>query len=279
RFLLEVIYECLVDSGLKLKTFQSERTGCYIAYSFSDTDAIQTSLDIEASKSKFVNSGPSILSSVVRHFGLTGPAITIDTACSSSLSVLNRAVRDLTLNQCRYAIVAGKCTSIIDNPNASLRFLRLNMLSPNGTSNVFDKNANGYVRADGMAAILLARNFIIWVIFLIIFCFFLSGITYPSSQSQANLLTSLYHDISTNQIAYVEAHGTGTQAGDKNEAQSLGTVLSEGRPSPLLVGSVKSNMGHGEAVAGLAGIIKCLLSIHHGRIPGNLNYKIPNPEI
>ncbi|XP_050414816.1 fatty acid synthase isoform X2 [Patella vulgata] len=282
RILAEVTYESIVDSGLDLSHLQKDVVGYYLACTFSDADVVKTSQTLHANR---LNHGSSVLSSVMSKFKFKGPACSIDTACSSSFSALHTACRDLEMGKCKYAIVAG--ANLIDNPNCSLKFHRLGMLSPTGTSNVFDKSANGYVRSDGVAAILISRReedmkrIYASIDDIGVNCdgYKEEGIVYPSESSQANLLSSLYNKISVNDVAYVESHGTGTQAGDKIETTAIASVLCKSRKKPLLVGSVKSNMGHCEAAAGLAGLIKCLLSIHHGKIPGNLNFKTPNPAI
>ncbi|KAL5021633.1 hypothetical protein ScPMuIL_000788 [Solemya velum] len=281
--LLEVTYECVVDSGLLLQDLQKSRTGFYLACFLSDFDAVETSRCLTSSRLSIAS---CLAGCVTQWFGFRGPMITVDTACSSSLSALHIAVIDLMTRKCDFAVVAG--VNIILNPVWVQQMLYLNMLSPQGQSRVFDKEANGYVRAEGVASILLARSPDIChrvyasVVNIDVNCdgYVSEGITFPNQDAQSELLKKVYDDcgLTGDDLAYIEGHSTGTQAGDRVEMGGL-RVLYEHRKLPLLMGAVKSNMGHTEATAGLAGLLKCILIAHHQVIPPNRNFKEMNPKI
>ncbi|XP_046574357.1 fatty acid synthase-like isoform X2 [Haliotis rubra] len=284
RLLFEVTYESVVDSGLTLSSLRSDRTGLYVACTFSDADAITTSA---VTDSVHANLRSTLLQQLNAWYRFQGPVASVDTACSSSVSALQMAVTDLITGRCNYAVVTG--VNLILSPNCSQSFNRLGMLSPTGDSHVFDISANGYVRSDGVAVLILARNpercerIYATIADIAVNCdgYKVEGIVYPSRSSQGNLLRSLYGEklIPTSSLAYVEAHGTGTQAGDCLELNAILDGLCEGRDEPLLVGSVKSNMGHCEAASGLSAVVKCIMSIYHGMIPPCLHYKTPNEGI
>ncbi|KAL3859308.1 hypothetical protein ACJMK2_009533, partial [Sinanodonta woodiana] len=284
RHVLEVVYECIIDSGLTYHELQRERTGVYLAVFGSDMDLIETS---RCNNMEHVSLSSFMCGEVMRKFRLTGPTATVDTACSSSIAALEIAVNDLKQGRCKYAIVAS--SNLILYPQFSQQMLVLNMLSPKGQSLVFDKDADGYVRAEGVAAILLTRaaeecrRVYASVVDVGINCdgYKTEGITNPSRESQSSLMRELYtrSRIDVEAVKYVEAHGTGTQAGDTTELSGLADVFCKNRSVPLLVGSVKSNMGHSEATAGLASIIKCILALQHKILPPNRNFTTPNPNI
>ncbi|XP_071103570.1 fatty acid synthase-like [Haliotis cracherodii] len=284
RLLLEVTYESVVDSGLTLSSLRADKTGLYLACTFSDADVITNSA---ATDSEHINLRSTLVQQLNTWYRFQGPVMTVDTACSSSVSALQMAVTDLITGRCNYAVVTG--VNLILSPNCSQSFNRLGMLSPTGESHVFDISANGYVRSDGVAVVILARNpercerIYATIADIAVNCdgYKEEGIVYPSRSSQSNLLRSLYGEklIPTSSLAYVEAHGTGTQAGDRLELNAIMDALCDGRDEPLLVGSVKSNMGHCEAASGLSAVVKCILSIYHGMVPACLHYKTPNEGI
>ncbi|KAK3611423.1 hypothetical protein CHS0354_027151 [Potamilus streckersoni] len=284
RHVLEVVYECIVDSGLTYHELQRERTGVYMAIFGSDMDLLETS---RCNNMEHVSLSSFMCGEVMRQFRLTGPTATVDTACSSSIAALDIAVTDLKLGRCKYAIVAS--SNLILYPQFSQQMFVLNMLSPKGQSLVFDKDADGYVRAEGVAAILLTRTaedcrrVYANVVDVGINCdgYKTEGITNPSRESQVSLMRELYSrsGIDVEAVKYIEAHGTGTQVGDTTELGGLADVFCKNRSVPLLVGSVKSNMGHSEATAGLASIIKCVLALQNKMLPPNRNFNTPNPNI
>ncbi|XP_041375027.1 fatty acid synthase-like [Gigantopelta aegis] len=284
RLLLEVIHECIVDSGLTFSDIEAAKTGFYLACTFSDVDEVTTSLMAD---SCWLNVKSEIVSQLSQMFGFDGPVISVDTACSSAFAAIDVAIGDLITGRCKYAIVAG--INLVISPNVSLRFHRLGMLSPTGDSHVYDQSADGYVRSDGVAVIFLSqaesacKRIYASLIDIAISCdgYKEEGVLYPSHFAQSSLLKLIYsrNGVKNKDISYIEMHGTGTQAGDLIETSALADVLCQERDEPLFVGSVKSNMGHCEATSGLAGLIKCILSMHHGVVPACLHYKTANPNI
>ncbi|XP_061197314.1 fatty acid synthase-like [Saccostrea echinata] len=284
RHLYEVCSECVVDSGLSLSVLQNNTTGIYLACFLPDSDALETSRE---AISKLCTTVPMMAGHLMEYFGFSGPMMTVDTGCSSSLSALEMAVSDLNAGKCQFAMVTG--ANLLLNPSYFQQMMQLGMLNPSGHSNVFDAKAGGYVRAEGVVAVLLTRNVTICkrvylsISDILTNCdgFKSEGITFPNSQSQAKLMSTIYSrdDIDVNDIAYVEAHSTGTKAGDPVEANGIVQALCEGRHKPLLVGSVKASMGHSEATAGLASLVKCIMIARHGTIPPQINYDSQNPKI
>ncbi|XP_033755905.1 fatty acid synthase-like [Pecten maximus] len=284
RHLLEVTYECIVDSGLKEKTLQDNVTGLYLACFLPDTDPIETT---KYSKSKLCTTTPLLTGHITSYFGWKGPAVSVDTACSSSLSALEMAETDLRTGRCQFAVVAS--VNVIINPVYLQQMAILGMLNPTGESKVFDRDAGGYVRAEGVAAIILTRRETLCrriyatLVDVMTNCdgYTPEGISFPNDLTQKKLLQAIYKraGVESDQLAYMELHSTGTKVGDKVEVGAVTDVLSPGRSTPLPIGSVKGNMGHSEATAGMASLMKCLLVARHRKIPPQLNYVNPNPRI
>ena len=310
RVLFEVAYEAIVDAGYNPVDLKGSQTGVFVGNMFMEAlDA--TSND---SKSRQIGYGltgacDSMLSNYLSfYFDFKGPSLTVNTACSASLAAFDLAVKSLLCGQCDYAIAAG--TNLLLKPGTALHMLRLGMLAKDGMCKTFDSSADGYVRSEGIIAVLLttkesARRAYAQVLNSMSSCdgYKVEGIAYPSSESQRELIWAVHYEagLDPNDTFYVEAHGTGTKAGDYEECKALdeaiaksklGTsekqreddkyVMSEHgheRLQSLLVGSVKSNMGHCEAASGLAGVIKVILSYQHGLVPPNIHYKSANPRI
>ncbi|XP_069113193.1 fatty acid synthase-like isoform X2 [Argopecten irradians] len=284
RHLLEVTYECVVDSGLSEKTLQNNITGLYLACFLPDTDPIETT---KYSKSKLCTTTPLLTGHISSYFGWKGPAVSVDTACSSSLSAMEMAETDLRTGRCHFAVVAS--VNVIINPVYLQQMAILGMLNPTGESKVLDRDAGGYVRAEGVAAIILTRQEALCKRIyatledVMTNCdgYTPEGISFPNELTQKKLLEAIYKraGVQSDQLAYMELHSTGTKVGDKVEVGAVTDVLSPGRSSPLPIGSVKGNMGHSEATAGMASLMKCLLVARYRKIPPQLNYVNPNPRI
>src|SRR6266581_2330762 len=289
RLLLAISYEAIRGAGFVPEELRGATAGVYVGACTSDADGLYSSRpegitgyeNTGCAKSMFANR-------LSFFFDFRGPSLTIDTACSSSLVAFDAAVRALAVGECDYALVAG--ANLILHPSSTVGFARLKMLSPDGTCRAFDADAKGYVRAEGIVALFLtrperARRVIASVLGSGVNSdgYTEQGITFPSGAAQSRLLQSVYKraGIAPRSVVYVEAHGTGTRVGDPQEASALVEVLCRDRDAqtPLLVGSVKSNMGHAEGAAGLAGVLKVLLAMEHGTIPANLHFKTPNPDI
>jgi phthiocerol/phenolphthiocerol synthesis type-I polyketide synthase D len=212
---------------------------------------------------------------------LRGPSMIVDTACSSSLVSTHLAVQALRAGEADVALAGG--VNVLLSPTITVTFDRAGATSPDGHCKAFDASADGMVRAEGCGAVVLKR---------------LSdalrgsgvnsdgrsnGLVAPNSDAQKSLLRDVYSSagIDPREVDYVEAHGTGTFLGDPIEAKAVGEVLGAGREpgAPLLLGSAKSNFGHMESAAGIAGLIKTVLALHHRTIPPSAHYKEPNPHI
>ncbi|MCG6968909.1 MAG: acyltransferase domain-containing protein, partial [Gammaproteobacteria bacterium] len=290
RLLMEVSYEAIKSAGVNPSDLSGTNTGVFVGASSNDADSIfGASID---GLSGYENTGcaSSMFANRLSYsFNFTGPSETIDTACSSSLVALHAAMQALALGECDRALVAG--CNVILRPNTTVGFKKLKMVAEDGTSRSFDEKGSGFARAEGIVAILLCKESLAHRIIATVLGsatnndgYTEQGITYPSGQAQHNLLCGLYQrqGIDPAQVKYIEAHGTGTHAGDPQEANALTDFFCATRPAselPLLIGSVKSNMGHSEPAAGLAGMVKVLLSMEHKLIPANLHYDSPNPEI
>ena len=287
RLLLEVSYEALVDAGISLNEIKGTRTGVYVGT--CSADALKGWSQKKEAMTGYENTGCAscMLSNRLSYFyDLGGPSETIDTACSSSLVALHRAVTDLETGICDYAIVGG--TSVILWPSVSWGLNKLKMLSPDGSCKAFDASANGFARAEGVIVLVLTNgknnghhpyakilgtgvNSCGWNP---------GGITVPKAEAQKRLFREVCQKaaIVPGDIEYVEAHGTGTVVGDGEELTAIYDVY--GRENTgLIVGSVKSNMGHCEGAAGLAGVVKTLLCFEQEILVPNLHLQTPNPKL
>ena len=220
-----------------------------------------------------------------------GPSMAIDTACSSSLVAVHLACRSLRDGECTVALAGG--VNVILSPALMINFTKDRLMAPDGRCKTFDAGADGFVRGEGAGIVVLkplsralADNDPIYAVIrgtAINQDGRTNGLIAPSRQSQEAVLAAAYRraGLSPGTAQYVEAHGTGTFLGDAIEANALGTVLADGRPpgSRCLIGSVKTNIGHLEAAAGVAGLIKVALALRHRAIPPSLNFVEPNPEI
>lgn len=287
RMLLEVVYEAIADAGVNPTTVRGSRTGVFIGCSASEShDAWSGDLDkivgyemTGCTRSMFANR-------ISYFFDFKGPSFAIDTACSSSLLALDTALRAIRSGQCESAVVGG--CSLCLNPSTSLQFSKLGMLSPDARCKAFDASGNGYVRSEAVVAIYLQKESTAKRIYATMVHSKSNsdgnkteGITFPSGQVQARLLREVYSEagVDPSEVSYVEAHGTGTKVGDPQELNAIVDVFCKNRSEPLLIGSTKSNMGHPEPASGLTSMAKVLIAMEDGKIPANLHFKNPNPDI
>merc|ERR1719309_1619296 len=221
-------------------------------------------------------------------FDFKGPSFVVDTACSSSLLAFHHAIVAIRTGQCDSAIVGGLHLCL--KPHTALQFHRLSMLSQDGACKAFDASGNGYVRSEAAIAVFLQGNKAANRIYATVVHTKSNtdgnksqGVTFPSGQVQKELLNEIYSEagVLPTSVSYVEAHGTGTKVGDPQEINAIADVFCTGRESgkPLLVGSVKSNMGHSEPASGLCSLAKVVIAMEAGKIPGNLHFKNPNTNI
>ena len=224
-------------------------------------------------------------------WGCMGPAVTVDTACSSSLVAVHQACQALRLGECDLALAGG--VNVLLSPATMINFSRARMLAPDGRCKTFDAAADGYVRGEGCGVVVVKRlddairdgDRIRAVIrgSAVNQDGASGGLTVPNGMAQQRVIAEALQraGVAAGDVDYLEAHGTGTSLGDPIEVQAAGAAFGAGRdPSrPLLIGSVKTNIGHLEAAAGIAGLIKVILSLEHEVLPKHLNFRNPSPHI
>ena len=292
RLLLEASWEAFEDGGLTLEKLRGSPIGVFVGISTMDFATLQNAGGEHSVADIFSVTGStmSIAANRISYcFDLRGPSLVMDTACSSALTACHVACQSLWRGDCSQAVVAG--VNAILNHDSYVAFSRMSMLSPDGRCKAFDASANGFVRAEGVGAIILKPLSAAQADGDKIYAVIrgtaanqdgrTNGITVPSPAAQEALVRQACRDagISPAKISYVEAHGTGTPVGDPIEANALGAALRDGRKNPCLIGSVKTNIGHLEAAAGIASLIKIALVLKHRIIPPSLHFKNPNPNI
>ncbi|MDJ0715613.1 MAG: beta-ketoacyl synthase N-terminal-like domain-containing protein [Prochloraceae cyanobacterium] len=291
RLLLEVSWEALENAGLSAERLAGSRSGVFIGVSSADYSRLyQNLLNTEA----YYGTGNalSIAANRLSYFlDWHGPSWVVDTACSSSLVAVHQACQSLLQGECNLALVGG--VNLMLTPQLTSTFSEAQMMSTKGRCKTFDAEADGYVRSEGCGVVVLKRlsdaladgDKIKAIIrgSAVNQDGLTNGINAPNGNSQQDVirLALAKAKVKPNQINYVEAHGTGTSLGDPIEVNSLKAVLMEGRESnqTCWIGSVKTNIGHLEAAAGIAGLIKVVLSLEHQEIPPHLNLKQLNPYI
>jgi acyl transferase domain-containing protein/NADPH:quinone reductase-like Zn-dependent oxidoreductase/acyl carrier protein len=290
RILLQLTWEALEDAGIRPSTLAGQEVGVFVGGSLSEY-AQPMYGDPSIADTHFATGNAfAVLANRLSHvFDLRGPSITIDTACSSSLVALHQAAESLRSGRVDTAIVGG--INILAAPTSYISFSQASMLSPTGRCRAFSADADGYVRGEGGAVVVLRRASLARQLQNPVHGFIVasdvnsdgrtSGISLPSQKAQEQLLRRIYGSgqVLADKLAFVEAHGTGTPAGDPIEAHALGIALGRRRTKPLSIGSVKTNIGHLEPASGLAGVIKSLLALNHGVLPPSLNFTEPNPGI
>ncbi len=296
RLMLETSWQALEDAGIDPDGLRGSRTGVYAG--ISNNEYRNLILDVsdtaEPAVSLYSVSGTSFNTAIGRvafALGLNGPAMAVDTACSSSLVAVHQAVVGLQRREADLAL-AGGVHAILSGRLSELRG-NAGMLSPDGQCKTFDASANGYVRGEGCGIMALKRlaeaeadGDRIWGVIrgaAINQDGASPGLTVPSGAAQQRVIEDALAraGLQPPDVDYVETHGTGTPVGDPIEALAVGTAYGKGRDPerPLLIGSVKTNIGHLEAAAGVAGLIKATLAMKRGVIPRHLNYREPNPDI
>ena len=296
RMMLETSWQALEDAGIDPQRLRDSRTGVYAGISNNEYRGLVLDADdtAEPAVSLYSVTGTSFNTAIGRvsyALGLAGPAIALDTACSSSLVAIHQAVSGLQRGEADLAL-AGGVHAILSGRLLEMR-ASAGMLSPDGRCATFDEAANGYVRGEGCGILVLKRlkdaeadGDRIWAV---IRSAALNqdgaspGLTVPSEEAQQRVMEDALRNagLTPSDVDYVEAHGTGTTVGDPIEANSTGKAYGRGRDpnDPLLIGSVKTNMGHLEAAAGVAGVMKVVLSMNQGRIPRHLHFTSPTPAV
>ena len=279
---------------MPLERLRGSRTGVFIGISTGDYGQLQHHPQPHRRLSAFTAQGCAISIAANRLsycFDLRGPSFALDTACSSSITAMDCGVKSLRCGESDCVVVGG--INLILTPEAFISFSAASMLSPDGRCKAFDASANGFVRAEGGGVVVMKRlqdalrdgdpisavvvesgvNQDVRT----------NGIAMPNFEAQKALLEDVCTraNVDPNNVRYIETHGTGTAVGDPTEAAALGSVFSTSRAvdRPLILGSVKTNIGHLEAGSGMASLIKALLIIQHREIPKNLHFNQPYPNI
>src|ERR1700751_76620 len=294
RIFLQTVWHTLEDAGYYKFRLAGSKTGGFVGVAANDYANLLAMAGIPVEAYSSTGNAHSVLANRVSYFfDWHGPSEAIDTACSSSLVAIHRAIESLASGSCNLAIAGG--VNVLLSPAAFMAFGKAGMLCPDGRCKSFDADANGYVRGEGVGAILLKplqqalrdRDHIYGIIrgSAENHGGRVQGLTVPNPNAQAWLLKDAYEKagIDPFSIGYIEAHGTGTSLGDPMEVNGLkkafGQNLDTVRDPRCAVASVKSNIGHLETAAGIAGVIKVLLSMRHRQIPGNLHLKRLDPYI
>ncbi|NBM18357.1 type I polyketide synthase [Streptomyces sp. GC420] len=292
RLLLEVGWEALDHAGIAAPVLRGTATGVFVGLSALEYGHLTTADLSRVTAWTSTGAAGSIAANRLSYLlDLRGPSITVDTACSSSLVAVHQACRSLRGGECDTALAAG--VNVLLSPAITANFDRADALAADGRCKPFDAAADGITRGEGCGVVVLKRltdarrdgDRVLAVIrgTAVNSDGRSAGLMAPNPHAQEALLRSALSDagVRGTDIDYVETHGTGTLLGDPIEAGALGAVLGSGRPAgrPLLIGSVKSNLGHLEGAAGIAGLIKTVLSLHHGQVPPSLHFRSPNPHI
>ncbi|MEM1241177.1 MAG: SDR family NAD(P)-dependent oxidoreductase [Cyanobacteria bacterium P01_H01_bin.26] len=291
RLLLEVSYSALENAGIPAFDQQGSATGVFVGLSFDDyaQRSVRSGNPDQIDAFSSLGNTRSIAAGRIAYvFGFQGPTMQLDTTCSSSLLAVHLACQSLRSGECNLALAGG--VNLMLSPEATIGFCKLQALSPDGRCKTFDAAADGYGRGEGCGVVVLKRlgdaianqdNILALVKGSAVNHDGVSnGLTAPNGSAQTAVIRQalLNARLEPRQIQYVEAHGTGTSLGDPIELISLNQAL-ESRFEPLLVGSVKTNFGHLEAAAGVAGLMKVILSLQHQEIPPHLHLDTPNPYI
>lgn len=294
RRLLELSWEALERAAINPQTLRGSKTSVYVGVTTNDYgEQIIRSHGLKDLDSFFLsgNTTNAIAGRISYFFGFQGASLTVDTACSSSLTGIHLACQSLRSGESDVALAAG--TNLILAPDASVATCSTQMLSPSGRCRTFSKDADGYVRSEGAGVVVLKRlsdaekdgNPILALVrgSAINQDGASAGLTVPNGPAQESLIRQALENagMQSSDISYLEAHGTGTPLGDPIEVRSAAAVYCKDRAAdkPLLLGSVKTNIGHLEACAGMAGFIKSVLSIHNKVIPPHLHFDKPNDAI
>lgn len=294
RLLLEVAWESLEHAGQVPEQLARSQTGVFIGISSNDYQQVLKGGGSATDINAYLGTGNAFSIAANRlsyFFDFRGPSLAVDTACSSSLVAVHLACQSLRSGESDLALAGG--VNLLLCPEVTLIFSQAHMMAPDGRCKTFDARANGYVRAEGCGVVVLKRLGDAVRdgdrIFSTIRGSAINqdgrsnGITAPNGPAQETVIRRALANAKANpsKIGYVELHGTGTSLGDPIEAEALGNVLAQGRnlDHRCAVGSVKTNIGHLEAAAGIAGLIKVALSLHHQQIPASLHFQKPNPYI
>lgn len=292
RLLLQVAWEALEDAGQPVERLAGTPAGVFVGIATNDYGRIQMSDARQIDGYVGTGNAMSIAANRISYlFDLRGPSMAVDTACSSSLVAVHLACQSLSNRECPVALAGG--VNLILSPWIAINFTKAGVMAPDGRCKAFDSRANGYVRGEGAGVVVLKPLLNALAdgdpVYAVIRGSAVNqdgrtnGLMAPNRYSQEAVLREAYAraGVSPGEIQYIEAHGTGTLLGDPIEAAALGAVLATGRPKGrrCALGAVKTNIGHLEAAAGIAGLIKVALSLKQRQIPPSLHFLEPNPHI
>ncbi|MTD58857.1 type I polyketide synthase, partial [Amycolatopsis pithecellobii] len=293
RLVLELSWEGLEDAGIVPATLRDSRTSVYMGAIWDDYATLMHRQGIDAiGRHTVTGSHRSIIANRVSYtLGLRGPSVAVDAGQSSSLVAVHMAAESLRSGESTMAVAGGVNLNIL--PESTMGAHQFGGLSPDGRCFTFDARANGYVRGEGGGLVVLKPLRAALADGDRVYCVILGsavnndgatdGLTVPGAEGQQAVLREAYRRAGVDplEVGYVELHGTGTKVGDPIEAAALGAVLGAGRPAdaPLAVGSAKTNIGHLEGAAGIAGLLKAVLGLHHRQLPPSLNFEHPHPAI
>jgi acyl transferase domain-containing protein len=297
RLLMEVSWHCLEDAGQPPEAIRGKPVAVIMGISSSDYTSLiwasEADLAIPDNEPFMLpgNTGCIAANRLSYFFDFKGPSFTVDTACSSSLVAVHLACEAIWNGEASAALAGG--VQALIQPCVHTMFCKAGLLAPDGRCKSFDAAANGYVRSEGAGAVLLkplsqaeADGDAVYAVIrgtAVNSDGRSNGMVAPNYRAQVACVKSAFRRAGVDPASaqYVEAHGTGTRHGDPIEMRALGMVLGQGRPEdrPCRVGSVKTNLGHSETAAGITGLIKAALCVHHRQIPASLHFNTPNPSI
>lgn len=290
RMILETAWAAIEDAQIVHGDLAGSRTGVFIGTMAQEYHLATGADPQDIATHSAVGWDNSIIPARVAYtLGLHGPALAVATACSSSLTATHLAVQSLRSGESDLALAGG--VNVMLSPHTTVAMTKFGGMNPDGQCRAFDADAGGYVRGEGCGIVVLRRLSDALAagdrVYAVIRGSAVNndgasnGLTAPNPQAQADVLRAAWDDASVapRHVSYVEAHGTGTLLGDPIEAEALGTVFAPGREEPLRIGSAKTNFGHLEPAAGVVGLMKTALALHHGELPASLHFETPNPHI
>ncbi|MGM9331605.1 acyltransferase domain-containing protein [Streptomyces murinus] len=292
RLILELAWEALEDAGVPPLGLVGSDTGVFMASCWGDYAALAHYRGPDSQITPHTATGmhDGIIANRVSYvLGLQGPSMAIDAACAGSLVSVHLGCQSIWMGESELVLAGGVNLSFVSDYYTAMD--QMGALAPDGRCKTFDARADGYVRGEGAGVVVLAPLSVALERELPVYCLIKgssanndglsNGMTAPNPQAQELMLRTAYRraGIAPALVDYIECHGSATPLGDPIEANAIGAVLGGDRPAPLRLGSVKSNVGHLEAAAGIVGLVKLALSIRNGVLPASLHYTAPNPQI